>query len=208
MLTTYKKRSAAFRLERHRLEMDAGNIVIREAVVDDVKAICEIYGHYVRESVATFEEVVPTLDDMLSRFNSLKADGMPYFVAEQAAVDNSVSPVIVGYCYAGLYRTRSAYRYTLEDSIYLDPNYRARGVGSMLLRRLIDESTKRGFRQMIAVIGGSDNLGSIKLHERLGFKHKHILYSVGLKFEKWVDVVTLQLELGEGSTSIPTQNQP
>ncbi|GAM21977.1 hypothetical protein SAMD00019534_051520, partial [Acytostelium subglobosum LB1] len=173
-------------------------IRLRDAVEADIPQIREIYCHYVRTSVATFEEDEPSCEEMKRRWSDITREKMPYFVAEELT-EATNTYTIVGYSYATLYRTRSAYRYTLEDSIYLHPAHCGKGLGTVLLDHLIKESTRLGFRQMIAVIGGSDNHGSIKLHEKMGFGAKHILDCVGLKFGRWVDVVTLQLALGDGS---------
>ncbi|MCA0405666.1 MAG: N-acetyltransferase family protein, partial [Proteobacteria bacterium] len=110
---------------------------------------------------------------------------------------------IVGYCYAGKYRPRPAYRFTVEDSIYVSPRMHGRGVGRALLARLIQECEVRGYRQMIAVIGDSNNLGSINLHKALGFKHTGVVKDVGFKFGRWLDQVTMQRALGDGAKTKP-----
>eukprot|EP01133_Synstelium_polycarpum_P000413 gene413-490_t len=175
-----------------------GKIEIRDAVETDIKAINDIYDYYVDTSVATFEETRPGVEEMLVRMRSIKSSNLPYLVALNG--DGRV----VGYAYAALYRLRSAYRFTLEDSVYLDKDHLGQGIGSALLERLIVESERLGYRQMIAVIGGSDNHGSIKVHQKHGFHSLHVLKASGLKFGRWVDAVFLQRALGEGDTTIPS----
>jgi L-amino acid N-acyltransferase YncA len=169
---------------------------IRPAVEADLPAITKIYEHAVLHGTATFELTPPDLAEMTRRFRALIDDGFPYFVG---VLDCRVG----GYAYAGPYRPRPAYRFTVENSIYLDPAIHRRGLGLVLLRRLIEESEKRGYRQMIAVIGDSANAGSIGVHSACGFQmigtHPH----VGLKFGRWLDTVMMQLPLGEGANTVP-----
>lgn len=169
---------------------------IRPVQNDDIAIITDIYGGAVREGTASFELVPPSLDEMMARREALLADDYPYLVAEH---DGHV----VGYCYAGKYRPRPAYRFTVEDSIYVSPRMHGRGVGRMLLARLIAECEVRGLRQMIAVIGDSNNHGSINLHKALGFTHVGIVKDVGFKFGRWLDQVTMQRALGEGAKTKP-----
>jgi L-amino acid N-acyltransferase YncA len=170
--------------------------VIRPATEADLPFITEIYDHAVRFGTATFELVPPDLAEMTRRFRALTDGGFPYLVAE---VDGRV----IGYAYAGPYRPRPAYRFTVENSVYLQPAIHRRGIGLQLMRRLITESVQRGYRQMIAVIGDSANAGSIGVHTKCGFQmigtHPH----VGLKFGRWLDTVMMQLPLGEGATTVP-----
>ena len=133
---------------------------------------------------------------MTRRFRALVDGGFPYLVAE---VDGSV----VGYAYAGAYRPRPAYRFTVENSIYLEPAFHRRGIGLKLMERLIAECEARGFRQMIAVIGDSANAGSVGVHTRCGFRMIGTHPNVGLKFGRWLDTVMMQLELGEGAGTVP-----
>ncbi|ABE61138.1 GCN5-related N-acetyltransferase [Nitrobacter hamburgensis X14] len=171
--------------------------VIRAANEADLPAITAIYDHAVRFGTATFELDPPDLTEMTRRFGALRDGGFPYLVAELAGA-------VVGYAYAGPYRPRPAYRFTVENSIYLAPASHRRGVGIQLLRRLIAECEARGYRQMIAVIGDSANAGSIGVHVRAGFKMIGTHPSVGLKFGRWLDTVMMQLALGDGSATIPT----
>ena len=170
--------------------------IIRAATEADLPFVTEIYDREVREGTATFELDPPDLAEMTRRFRSLMNGGFPYLAAE---VDGRV----VGYAYAGPYRPRPAYRFTVENSVYLHPSTHRRGIGLQLMQLLLAEAVARGYRQMIAVIGDSANAGSIGLHTRLGFQmigtHPH----VGLKFGRWLDTVMMQLPLGDGATTVP-----
>jgi phosphinothricin acetyltransferase len=169
---------------------------IRPAATADLPAITKIYEHAVLHGTATFELIPPGLAEMTRRFQALIDGGFPYFVG---VLDGRVG----GYAYVGPYRPRPAYRFTVENSIYLDPAIHRRGVGLALLRRLIEESEKRGYRQMIAVIGDSANAGSIGVHARCGFEMIGTHPNVGLKFGRWLDTVMMQLPLGEGGKTVP-----
>jgi L-amino acid N-acyltransferase YncA len=169
---------------------------IRPTVAADLPSITEIYEHAVRFGTATFELIPPDLAEMTRRFNALMDGGFPYLVA---ILDGRV----VGYAYAGPYRPRPAYRFTVENSVYLEPATHRRGIGLQLLQRLIAESEARGYRQMIAVIGDSANAGSIGIHTRCGFQMIGTHPNVGLKFGRWLDTVMMQLPLGDGAGSVP-----
>lgn len=169
---------------------------IRPTEVADLPAITAIYGQAVREGTATFELEEPDLAEMTRRFHALVDGGCPYFVA---LLDGQVA----GYAYASAYRPRPAYRFTVENSIYLDPISHRRGIGLKLMERLIRECEARGFRQMIAVIGDSANAGSVGLHTRCGFEMIGTHPNVGLKFGRWLDTVMMQLALGEGAGTVP-----
>ena len=169
---------------------------IRPASTADLPAITEIYEHAVRYGTATFELIPPDLAEMTRRFTVLMDGGFPYFVA---ALDDRV----VGYAYAGAYRPRPAYRFTVENSVYLEPDIHRRGIGLQLLRRLITESEARGYRQMIAVIGDSANAGSIGVHSKCGFQMIGTHPDVGFKFGRWLDTVMMQRGLGEGANTLP-----
>ena len=160
--------------------------------------VAEIYGHHVRQGLATFEEEPPDAAEMTRRCQALQAKGLPYLVAE-----DEPSGRLLGFAYVGPYRPRPAYRFTLEDSIYVDAEALGRGVGRVLLTGLIERASALGYRQMMAVIGDSANHGSIRLHESLGFQPAGSFRSVGFKLGRWVDVVVLQLALGEGDGSLP-----
>jgi phosphinothricin acetyltransferase len=169
---------------------------IRPTTEADLPAITAIYQQAVREGTATFELEPPDLAEMTRRYRALVDGGYPYFVA---ILDGRVA----GYAYAGAYRPRPAYRFTVENSIYLDPAFHRRGVGSLLLERLVAECEARGFRQMIAVIGDSANAGSIGVHTRCGFQMIGTHPNVGLKFGRWLDTVMMQRDLGEGASTVP-----
>lgn len=177
------------------------SLEIRPAAAADLPSIAEIYEHAVRFGTATFELVPPDLAEMTRRFDALTADGFPYLVA---ALDGRV----VGYAYAAAYRPRPAYRFTVENSVYLQPAIQRRGIGQKLLQRLIAECEARGFRQMIAVIGDSANAASVGVHSRCGFQMIGTHPNVGFKFGRWLDTVMMQRVLGEGGTTLPASSQP
>ena len=170
--------------------------VIRPATAADLPFVTDIYEHAVRFGTATFELDPPDLTEMTRRFRALSDGGFPYFVAE---VDGQV----IGYAYAGPYRPRPAYRFTVENSVYLQPSIHRRGIGLQLMQRLIAECVRRGYRQMIAVIGDSANAGSIGVHTKCGFQMIGTHPNVGLKFGRWLDTVMMQLPLGDGGTTVP-----
>jgi len=166
--------------------------VVRAAREADVAEIAAIYGHYVRTSVATFETDAPDADEIGRRRQGVLARGLPYLVAE-------VAGSVAGYAYAAQYRPRPAYRFTVENSVYINPDHARKGLGRLLMLELITGCEAAGCRQMIAVIGGADNAGSIGLHEALGFRHVGVLRQVGFKFGCWVDTVVMQRPLGAGA---------
>jgi L-amino acid N-acyltransferase YncA len=170
--------------------------VIRDSRDDDVASIAAIYGYHVLHGLASFEEVPPAADEIARRRAAIVGGGLPYLVAE-------LGGRVVGYSYASLFRPRAAYRFTLEDSIYIDDAWVGRGIGRALLQAVIDRSTALGYRQMVGVIGGSETLPSIRLHRALGFAEIGILPAVGFKFGRWVDIVLMQRALGEGADSLP-----
>src|SRR5215470_7855163 len=163
-------------------------IQIRKAEDSDVEAITEIYAHHVLHGTGSFEIEPPDAEEMARRRLDVITRRLPYLVAE---IDN----VVVGYAYATHYRTRVAYRFTLEDSVYIDPAHVGRGIGAALLSQLIPACKEWGCRQLVAVIGDSENMGSIRVHEKLGFQHSGVLKNVGFKFDRWLDTVFMQLPL-------------
>lgn len=171
-------------------------IVVRAASESDMAAVRDIYAHYVLRSLATFEEIPPTLDDMLMRRRASVDLGLPYLVAEARGE-------IAGFAYAGAYRPRPAYRFAVEDSVYVADTLRAQGVGSALLGELVGACERGQWRQMVAVVGDSANLGSIALHRRFGFELVGTLRSVGFKFGRWVDTPILQRALRIGDKEPP-----
>jgi phosphinothricin acetyltransferase len=169
---------------------------IRPTAAADLPAITGIYEHAVRYGTATFELIPPDLTEMTRRFDALMEGGFPYFSA-------SLEGRVVGYAYAGAYRPRPAYRFTVENSVYLLPAIHRRGIGLQLLQRLIAECESRGYRQMIAVIGDSANAGSIGVHAKCGFQLIGTHPDVGFKFGRWLDTVMMQRALGDGGTTLP-----
>ncbi len=174
----------------------AGTHTVRNATIADLEAVQAIYAYHVRHGLASFEEIPPDLAEMERRFRDITDRGLPYLVAE---LDGAAR----GYAYAGRYRTRPAYRYTLEDTVYVGPAYQGRGLGSALLAELVARCEGLGYRRMVAVIGDSANHASIRLHERLGFRTCGVIPSVGFKFGRWVDSVLMESPLGPGDTSLP-----
>ena len=175
--------------------------LLRAAAPEDVPAIHAIYRHHVLHGLASFEETPPAPDEIERRYVAVRARGLPWLVAADGEE-------IAGYAYCAPYRERSAYRFSLEDSVYVRDGRQGRGIGKALLARLIAESEALGYRQLVAVIGDSANLGSIALHARLGFGHAGTLRSVGYKFGRWVDSVFMQRPLGLGDRSPPTPCAP
>jgi phosphinothricin acetyltransferase len=174
------------------------NIAIRPSRDDDIAEIAAIYRHHVLHGVASFEDIPPDANEVARRRGDILALGLPYLVAER-------SGRVLGYCYASRYRARSAYRFTLEDSIYVDAAEVGRGIGRALLSTLIERCCELGYRQMVAVIGGSDQWPSIRLHETLGYTRAGLLSAVGFKFGGWVDIVLMQRALGPGATTPPRE---
>lgn len=172
-------------------------IAVRDADDADMPQIHQIYAHHVLHGLGSFEEVPPDIAEMRRRRADVLARHLPYIVC---VLDGRVA----GYAYAGPYRSRSAYRYTVEDSIYVSPDFQRRGVGRALLAELVRRCTALGYRQMIAVIGDSGNDGSIGVHAAHGFVQVALLPAVGFKFGRWVDGVMMQRALGEGQTTLPS----
>ena len=172
------------------------NPVLRPAEPRDLAAITAIYAHHVRTGLASFETEAPDEAAMRSRFDAIRAKGFPYLTGEW---DGRVA----GYAYANLYRARPAYRFALEDSLYVHPDFLGRGIGRALLARLIAECEAIGCRQLIAVIGDSANAPSIGIHAALGFAMVGTFRAIGWKHERWVDTVLMQRAIGVGDTMAP-----
>jgi len=173
-------------------------LLIRPSTEADLPAITVIYADAVRHGTGTFELDPPSVADMAQRRSDILAKNLPWLVAEAGGQ-------VLGYAYANTFRPRLAFRFCVEDSIYLHPDARARGTGKLLLAELIARCEALGIRQMVAVIGDSANQGSIALHTRLGFEHTGTLGSVGWKFGRWLDVVMMQRPLGLGERSAPRE---
>jgi len=170
--------------------------VIRSALPADAAACQAIYAHHVLHGVGTFEEVPPTVEEMERRMIDVVARGLPWLVAEDGAG-------VRGFAYASPFRLRAAYRYTVEDSIYLAPDAVGRGLGGALLGKLIVRCQALGFRQMVAVIGDSANAASIGVHRASGFEHRGVTPALGFKHGRFVDVVWMQRALGDGDGTVP-----
>lgn len=170
--------------------------MIRDATPGDLRGIAEIYAHHVATGLASFEEAPPAESEMRTRFESVRAAGLPYLVADEGGR-------VVGYAYATAYRARSAYRFTLEDSVYVRDGCGGRGIGRALLAELLARCEAGPWRQMVAVIGDSDNHASIGLHRAAGFRVVGTLEAVGFKFGRWVDSVLMQREIGPGARALP-----
>lgn len=164
------------------------DLSLRDAVAEDAPAIANLYAHYVENSNSTFEELPPKADEMASRIKSVQSAGYPWRVA---ILDNTIN----GYAYASQHKARSAYRFTVENSVYVAPDHQRRGIGRALMDDIIIQCTKLGFREMMAVIGDSTNNGSINLHKELDFVHIGIAHGIGLKFGRSLDVVYMQRSL-------------
>jgi phosphinothricin acetyltransferase len=171
-------------------------VSLRAAQRADVPAIAAIYGHHVVHGLASFELEAPSLEEMQRRFEGITGAGYPYLVAVEGEQ-------VLGYAYASAFRTRPAYRYTVEDSVYIDPAATGRGAGRQLLLAIIDACTRARFRQMIAVIGDSANEASIGLHRACGFDRLSVFLATGFKHGRWVDTVFMQRALGDGASSLP-----
>jgi phosphinothricin acetyltransferase len=173
-----------------------GAISVRPSRDDDLETITAIYGHHVLHGTASFETVPPSMEEMTQRRSDLLRRGFPYLVAEETGV-------VCGYAYVGSYRPRVAYQNTVENSVYLRPDAIGRGIGKRLLMALVAACEARGFRQMVAVVGDSANIGSIRLHERCGFRAVGVFKSIGHKHGRWLDTVLFQLTLGAGDDTPP-----
>ncbi len=172
------------------------SVCIRKATAADIPAVTAIYGDAVRHGTASFELDPPSEAEMRRRHQALLQGGFPYLAAEDDGR-------LLGYAYAGPYRARPGYRFSVEDSIYLGRDAQGRGIGRLLLTALLAEAEARGFRQMIAVIGDSAHAPSIALHRALGFRLVGTLRCVGYKFDRWLDSVLMQRPLGAGDTTPP-----
>lgn len=176
--------------------MSTSSLVIRPSTAADLPAVTAIYAWNVEHGTGTFELEAPDLAEMGRRRDDVLSKGLPWLVAERGGQ-------VLGYAYANHFRPRRAYRFCLEDSIYLADQARGQGVGRLLLAELVARCEAAGARQMLAVIGDSANAGSIGVHRALGFEHTGILRSAGWKFGRWLDVVLMQKTLGQGDTSEP-----
>jgi L-amino acid N-acyltransferase YncA len=171
-------------------------LTLRPSTDQDVAAITAIYAHHVTHGTGTFETTPPTENDMAARRQDVLAKGLPYLVAEQ---DGRV----LGYAYCQWFKPRPAYRFSAEDSIYLDPKAAGQRIGNKLLMELVRQAEAAGIRKLIAVIGDSGNAASIGVHRAIGFRHVGTIESCGWKFGRWLDIVLMEKSLGEGSRTAP-----
>jgi L-amino acid N-acyltransferase YncA len=171
---------------------------LRDAVAADLRSITEIYRESVLNGVPTYEETPPSEAEMALRFSTITGNGYPYVVA----LDERGT--VIGYAYASAFRNRTAYRFLVEDSIYLSPEARGKGIGKALLSELVGRCTALGFRQMIAVIGGA-HPSSIALHRALGFELQGLMKATGFKHGRWLDTALMQRPLGEGTATKPAE---
>ncbi|HRD27391.1 MAG TPA: N-acetyltransferase family protein [Caulobacter sp.] len=171
-------------------------LIVRAATAADAEALAAIYGDACLHGTGTFEETPPGADEMARRQAAVVARGLPYYVAE---MDGRVA----AYAYASPFRPRTGYRYTAEDSVYVAPWAKGRGLGGLLLTRVIADCEQRGLRQLMAVIGGSENIASIALHRALGFELKGVMTGVGFKFGRWMDIVMMMKPLNGGTETLP-----
>lgn len=174
----------------------AAAATLRPATPADIPAIARIYAHHVITGLASFEEVPPSAEEIGRRYAEVQGQGLPWIVALE---DGRLR----GYAYAAPYRPRAAYRFTLEDSIYVAEDAMRRGIGRALLTQLTADCAAANYRQIVAVIGDSANTASVGLHERLGFRRVGLLPAVGFKHGRWVDIILMQRDLGEGAATMP-----
>ncbi len=170
---------------------------IRDAEAVDLPEIQGIYAHHVLNGTGTFEEVPPSVEEIAERLAAVAAAGGVWLVGSDATG-------VLGYAYYAPFRSRSAYRFCAEDAVYVRPDVRGQGVGKALVGRLLERAEAAGIRQMVAVIGDSENVGSIGVHASLGFARAGILRAAGLKFGRWLDVIFMQRSLGAGDGDVPT----
>lgn len=174
-------------------------ITLHDANEADMAQVQAIYSHHVIHGIASFETEPPTLAEMLTRRDNILKQGLIYLAAKR-------EDQVLGYCYLAPYRPRYAYRFTCESSVYVAEGQQGQGIGKRLMQEAIKRATQGGWRQMIANVGNSENIGSISLHQSLGFGIIGTLKSVGFKHGRWIDTVLLQLELGDGDITLPTHH--
>jgi L-amino acid N-acyltransferase YncA len=171
-------------------------LAIRDATADDAAALHAIYAHYVLHGFGTFEEIPPGAPALEDKICAIARHGLPFLVAQGGGE-------VVGFAYASPFRPRTGYRYSVEDSVYVRDDQRGRGIGLRLLNALVPRCEATGVRQIVAVIGDSQNHGSIGVHARAGFEHAGTIRGVGYKLGRWVDVVMMQLALNGGTATKP-----
>ncbi|CAH2599415.1 Phosphinothricin N-acetyltransferase [Rhodovastum atsumiense] len=169
---------------------------IRAATTADIPEMQAIYAYHVLHGTGTFEEIPPSIEELAARVAAVTARGWSWLVAVDATG-------VLGYAYYAQYKDRTAYRFTAEDSVYVREDVRGQGVGKALVAQLLADATAKGFRQMVAVVGDAENVGSVGVHASLGFTRAGVLRATGLKFGHWLDVVMMQRPLGNGSRDVP-----
>ncbi len=174
---------------------------VRPAGPADLPDVQRIYAHHVRTGTGTFEEVPPDLAEIEARWRAVTGGGLPWLVAERGGA-------VAGFAYASAHNARSAYRYSVQDSVYVSPDAVGQGIGRALMEELVARCTELGYRQMVALVGGGGNAGSLGLHGALGFRRVGVLESIGFKFGRWQDVVLMQRALGDGDGDIPSGPAP
>lgn len=173
------------------------DVIIRPTQQADIPAITEIYADAVLHGTASYELDPPTREEMAKRFDAIVRRDLPYVVAE-------LDGQIAGYAYAGPFRARPAYRFIVEDSVYVDPQCKGRGIGRLLLDHLVQEVSVQGYRQIVAVIGdGTNHPASVRLHEAAGFSHSGTIAGSGFKHGRWLDTVLMQMPLNGGTGTLP-----
>lgn len=175
---------------------ETSSYVVRDVADHDMEMVQRIYAHHVLNGFASFETEPPDVIELIRRRDALQADGFPYLVAEHDGI-------VRAYAYIGPYRSRPAYRYTVENSVYVAPDCQRKGFGKAILSALIDRAEVLGFRLMVAVIGDQDNAPSVELHRRVGFERVGALPGVGFKHGRWVNSMIMQRALGEGTATPP-----
>ncbi len=172
-------------------------LAIHPAGPTHIASITAIYGHAVENGTASFEREAPSVTEMERRYQSLAAEKFPFFVAISGGQ-------VAGYAYAGPYRPRPAYRYSVEDSVYVHPDMKGRGIGRQLMNRLVEAGNQLGFRQMIAIISDGDHQNaSVRLHEAVGFIQTGRIIGAGFKHGQWLDTIIMQLALNGGTETLP-----
>ncbi len=179
--------------------MSHPEFTIRSSEVKDIPQIQSIYSHHVLTGTASFEITPPDVAEMISRRAAVVAKGLPYLVAARG-------DEILGYAYATMYRPRPAYRFTVEDSVYIREGIHGKGIGKALLQAVIDHCTASGYRQMLAVIGDASP-PSVALHRSLGFELAGTFKAFGFKFGAWRDTAMMQRQLGDGSTTLVSEDE-
>lgn len=181
------------------LPLTMAELLIRPSADTDILAVTAIYGHHVSHGTGTFETTPPSADDMRVRRADVLQKNLPYLVAVRGGV-------VVGFAYANWFKPRPAYRFSTEDSVYVAPDCTGQGIGEALMAQLLADLQRGGIRHVMAVIGDSQNQGSIKLHRKMGFKEAGVMHGCGWKFDRWLDIVLMERSLGDGTQTPPVES--